>query len=335
MAQNSVVINDTSYSGTYAPNFILPAIFGMDSVNKGVVYVKDGIKKTHTIGRIDFTQPWQPRTATPSESGGDIVVDGRPITPLDLMLYQEFNPRDFESHFLSEQLSPTLLDRTLPATFENYLTGLIVGRALEQAENMVWTGSLNYANNPNISKTDSRFQLQFFDGLLRKMIADASVFQVPSPVALTSVNIGTALMALYQNCATNNKALITNAKKYERMKFLVSVNTCLLYEDFLTNSSFKNNNTTEKGIMKYKGFEVVALAGLPDNTIVFTEALSSVDGNLVLGTNSILDDNFLLARVMPSSENFFVKMLMKMDTQYGFANKVFMYTTLTSSSFVA
>lgn len=332
---DSLVISDTTYAGTFAPYFILPATFAMDSVNKGALFVQDGIKKQHTIGRIDFTNPWQPRVATPTTAIGDITVDGRLLQPQDQMLFQPFNPRDLESHWEAEKLSPTLLARELPQTIENYITALIVKRALEQVENEIWMGSTNYQNNEFVPTTDARYQLQFFDGFMKKFIADSAVYQTSSPVTLTSSNIGDALLDLYTAAAANNKGLIANAARYERMKFCVSINTSLIYEDFLTTQPYKNNDTTERGINKYKGYEVLALAGMPDNTIVFTEALAATDGNLWFGMNSILDENFQLARLTPASELFFVKMLMKLDVQYGFANKVFMYTTLVAGDFIA
>jgi len=332
---DSLVINDTTYAGTFAPYFILPATFEMDSVNKGVMFVQDKIKKKHTIGRIDFNSPWQPRVADPVAGGGDITIDGRVLDPQDQMLFQPFNPRDLESHWEAEKLSPTLLTRELPNTIENYVTALIVRRALEQVENEIWMGSTQYQNNPNVPVSDPRYQLQFFDGMMKKIVNDAAVFQVPSPVTLTSANIGAAMLALYQAVASNNKALIANVSRYTRMKFLMSINTQLLYEDFLTTQPFKNNDTTERGINKYKGYEVVALAGMPDNTIIFTEAIAATDGNLWFGLNSVSDETFQLARLVPSSERFFVKMLMKMDVNYGFSNKIFCYTTLTANSFIA
>lgn len=332
---DSLVINDTTYAGTFAPYFILPAIYGIDTVNKGCIFVQDGIKKKTTIGTLDFTRPWQPRVSNPVNSGGNIVVDKRVLDPQDLMLYQEFNPRDLESHWEAEKLSPTLLARELPATFENYVTALIVGRAMEQNENQIWMGSVNYQDNVFVPPTDSRYQLQFFDGLLKQMIADAGVYQSTSPVTLTSSNIGTALQDLYQAVATNNKALLANANKYSRMKFAMSVNSDLIYEEYLTTQPYKNNNTTDAGIRKYKGFEIVPLAGFPDNTILFTEMMNSTEGNLKLGLNSVSDDTFLLARVNAANEAFFIKMLSKMAVNYGLANKTFLYTTLTAADFVA
>lgn len=332
---DSLVINDTTYAGTFAPYFILPALYGMDTVDKGCINVMDGIKKKTTIGTLDFTAPWQVRVSNPVESGGNIVVGARVLDPQDMMLYQEFNPRDLESHWEAEKLSPTLLARELPVTFENYVTALIVGRAFEQNENQIWMGSVNYQNNPFVPKTNTRYQLQFFDGLLVQFLNDVSVYQAPGPVALTAANIGTALQTLYQAAATNNKALLANSKKYQRMKFGVSVNTDLIYEEYLTTQPYKNNNTTDAGIRKYKGFEIVPLAGLPDNTIVFTEMMNSTEGNLKLGLNSVSDETFLLARVNAANEAFFIKMLAKMAVNYGRADKVFLYTTLTTASFIA
>ena len=86
--------------------------------------------------------------------------------------------------------------------------------------------------------------------------------------------------------------------------------------------------------MKYKRFQIVPVAGMPDNTIVFTEALSSPEGNLWVGMNSMADENFMLARLQANSEIFFFKMLMKLDVNYGRSEKVFLYTTLVSADFI-
>lgn len=332
---DSLVINDTTYAGTFAPYFILPAIFGMDTVNKGCIFVQDGIKKRQTIGTLDFSNPWQPRVPNPVVSGGNIIVDKRTLEPQDLMLYQEFNPRDLETHWEAEKLSPTLLARELPPTFANYVTALIVGRAMEQNEGQIWMGSVQYQANANVPPTDPRYQLQFFDGLLKQMLTDTGVYQAPSPATLTATNIEGALQTLYQAVATNNKALLANVAKYTRMKFGMSINSDLIYEEYLTTQPYKNNNTTDAGIRKFKGFEIVPLAGMPDNTIIFTEMIATTEGNLKLGMNSVSDETFLLARVNAANENFFIKMLSKMAVNYGLANKTFLYTTLTTNSFIA
>lgn len=339
MADEGLVINDTTYAGTFASYFWLPATFGMDTIQKGGVYVQDGIKKTHTIGRIDYANPLQKRAATPTSSG-NFTIDGRVLTPADMMVYTEFNPRDFEQHWLAEKLSRTLLARELPPTAENYMIQMGLNRTFEQIENGIWMGSTTYTATPGSAGNG---QLAFFDGFLKKMVNDADVQQVSSPLPLTAAasgggayNIVDAFNALLTLCATTKKALLSRPNRYERLKFFVSINTEQIYETFLTTSlTFKGVNTTERGINKFKGYEIVALAGIPDNTIIFCEGLPDTSSNLYVGMNSTEDNSLQLQRLQNNSELFFLKGLMKFDVQYGFSQEVFLFTTLTAATFNA
>ncbi len=335
----ALVISDTSYAGTFASYFWLPATFGMDTIQKGGVYVQDGIKKQHTIGRIDFAQPLQKRTATPTTSG-IFTVDGRVLAPQDLMVYTEFNPRDYEQHWLAEELSPTLLARELPVTAENYMMQIGLSRAFEQIELGLWMGSTTYTAAPGSAGNG---QICFFDGFLKKMVADAAVLKVASPFPLTAAatggsvyNIVDAFNALLQLAATNKKALLSNVNRYKRLKFFVSINTEQIYQTYITTTlTFKGINTTEQGINKFKGYEIVPLAGMADDTILFCAGTDDVSSNLYVGMNSTEDNNLELQRLQNNSELFFLKGLMKFDVQYGFSEQAFLFTTLTSGSFTA
>lgn len=335
----ALVINDTTYAGTFASYFWLPATFGMDTIQKGVVYVQDGIKKTHTIGRIDFSNPLQKRAATPQSSGA-FTIDGRTLTPAEMMLYTEFNPRDFEQHWLAEQLTPTLLARELPVTAENYMMQMALNRTFEQVENGLWMGSTAYTAVPG---TSGNGQLVFFDGFLKKMVSDTAVLKVASPFTLTTAvsdgshtNIVDAMESLLTLAAVNKKALLSNSNRYKRLRFICSINTEQIYQKYLTTTlTFKGVNTTEQGINKYKGYEIVPLAGFPDDTILFAEATDGTDSNLYVGMNSMEDNNLQLQKLQANSEIFFMKGLMKYDVQYGFSDQVFLFTTLTASSFTA
>ena len=338
---DGLIINDTSYAGTVASYFWIPATFGLDTISKGCTYVQDGIKKEHTISRMDFNNPLQERAATPTSSGS-FVVDGKVLYPKDLMLYTEFNPRILETEWRAEQLSPTLLARELPKTFENYALQIALNRAFEQIENGLWMGSTTYTATTG---TSGNGQIKFFDGFIKKMVND-SVIQAnayPSPLPLTAgvtdsshTNIVDAMNGLLSTCATVKKALLTRQNRYERLKFFVSINTEQIYQTFITTTQeFKGVNTTDKGINKFKGYEIVPLAGMPDNTIVFCEGLASTDSNLYVGMNSTEDNALQLMRLQNNSELFFFKGLMKYDVQYGFSDEIFLFTTLTSASFNA
>lgn len=333
----SLVISDQNYSGTFASYFWLPATFGMDTVQKGVVFVQDGIKKTHTIGRMDFANPIQTRNPTP-QSSGSFSITGRSITPMDMMIYSEFNPRDFEQHWLAESLSPSLLARELPSSAENYMMQLALNRTFEQVETGIWMGSLSYTATPGSAGNG---QICFFDGFMKKLVNDSAVVRYGSPLPLSNqptsaavTNILDALDGLIDLVAANKKALITSVSRFKRLKFIMSVASQQLYQKATTTGlTFKGQVTSSGEVQPWKGFQIVALAGVPDNTILFVEALDDTSSNLYVGMNSTEDNNLQLQRLQANSELYFLKGLMKYDVQYGFSEQVFLFTTLTAANF--
>ncbi|CAB4136044.1 hypothetical protein UFOVP579_13 [uncultured Caudovirales phage] len=334
-------IIDTSWSGPAASYMITRAVVGADTIQKGCIYVEDGIRKKKTIPRIEVSNFMQKRTATPT-SQGTVDVDGRVLEPQDLMLYYEFNPRDYESHFYAEMLQPKILGRELPVTAENFMMLQTMKRLNEFFENAIWRSRTEF--DPNGSAVDPTTKGDtadasnyfYFDGLIKKAL-DANTGAYPtivmgSPATLVSgtagsgeENIGDALNRCYKSVP---KALLY---KYGvgGLKFLISYKTQQVYEELLTVTNvFKNNDTTEKGINRYKGYEIVALAGLPDNTIIVCICKPDIDSNLWLGINSTEDNQLQLMRLQNNSELFFVKGLFKMDTQIGFADQLVIYTKI-------
>lgn len=330
----ALVINDTSYAGTVASYMITRAVIGADTIEKGAIYVEDGIDKKRTIPRIEVSNFMQRRQATPV-SKGDVTVDGRVLDPRDLMMYYEFNPRDFEQHWYAEQLSPKLLDRALPQTAEAYMIMLQMKRLNEFFEYAIWHSRIQYDplgdNVDPVSKGDTATvgpittqDLFYFDGVMKKLLDSPETIDVPGAVALTVANIRDKFQATY--------ALVPSALLFRYgsggLRFIVSYNTQKLYEQALREDTYKNQNTTERGVNRWGGYEIVPLAGVPDNTIIAVIAKPDIDSNLWLGMNSTEDNQLQLQRLQANSELFFIKGLFKMDTQVGFPDQVVLYTTL-------
>lgn len=323
-------IQDTTYAGTVASYMITKAVVGADTIQKGCIYVEDGIKKKRTIPRVEVSGFMQKRKATPT-SKGTVEVDGQTLTPQDLMLYYEFNPRDFEAHWYAEQLQPKLLGRELPVTVENFMMMQTMKRLNEFFEYAIWRSRIAYdlegsAVDPTTKDAEAGDSDYFyFDGLIKKSLDASDTVAVASPVALTGGASGNIVDKFKAAIALVPKALLY---RYGAggLKFLVSYADQQKYENFLTESTYKNNDTTEKGINKFKGYDVVPLAGMPENTFLLCIAKPDIDSNLWLGINSIEDNNLQLMRLQNNSELFFVKGLFKMDTQAGFFDQLVIYT---------
>lgn len=324
-------IQDTTWSGNAASYMITRAVVGADTIEKGVIYVEDGIRKKKTIPRIEVSNFMQRRSATPT-SQGTVAVDGRVLEPQDLMLYYEFNPRDFETHFYAEQLQPKLLGRELPVTAENFMVMQTMKRLNEFFENAIHRGRKEYDTQGAAVDPTSKGDVAgaaayfYFDGIIKKALDAGDAIPVPTPVALTYSNIRDKFQAALNLVP---KALLYRYGK-AGLKFIVSYADQLKYEQALRQDLYKNQDTTESGINRYSGYDVVPVAGLPENTFYVCIAKPDIDSNLWLGINSTEDNQLQLMRLQNNSEMFFVKGLFKMDTQIGFADQLVIYTTLTA-----
>ena len=328
---------DTSWSGTYAPYLIAPAIYGMDTVKKGVVAIETGIKKIHTIDRMNITNPLSVRQATPTAApGSGFTIDARTIVPGDFQTYQTINPRDLEQTQFAPLLADAILEEVTPVSLQGQLMQLLLGRCGEQIETGIWQGSLAYAGK--YTPDQANYQLQFFNGFLQRMVNDPLIrLSSISPVAITSGNIVSILEDLILQATTYEQALITDEQSYQHMKFLMSSSTWQIYTETLRANAYKGLALDESGTPMWGGWRVERLAGMPSNTIIFCRATEDpLVSNLWVGMNSEKDWNLLFGHVDSNefSELWAMLAKWKWDVNYGWPQEIFLYTTLTKASFL-
>lgn len=303
-------IQDTTYAGEASAGFKVRALTGADTVQGGHVYIQDGIKKKFTIMVMKVDDAVQDRVATPSTvTDSKTKVSGQVLEPADYMIYDEFNPRDFEQHWLARQLNPELIDRMLPPTAEGVIIGEHMKLHSKFIEKIIWQG--------DTTRTDN---LKYFDGFIKKAFDSSDVLKVTSGLAaLTASNIGDKLNAVH--------ALIPEALLYDQdMKFFVSYKTGQLYREYQQAQTYKGVDITSEGVMRINGKRVVPVAGMPNDTIFCAKGTPDQNSNLWIGMNSTADeDTIKLSPLQANSELWFVKILMKLDAQIGLPEEVVLY----------
>lgn len=304
---DTLVIQDTTYAGEAAAQFAVKAVVGNEIVQGGHVYVRDGIKKSLTIPRMVVGNVIQDRKPTPDTSLGTMTIDGRTLVPADYTIYAEFNPRDFEQHWYATQLNPTLIDRRLPVSIESVIIQEVLKRHNEYLGLALLQGNTTLLTN-----------LKYFNGLITRAKADVLVPKVASPVVLTVSNIGDAFQGTLNVIA---RAVLYNPG----LKFFVSYKTAQVWEQYQRTVLYKGVDMTAAGIMRFAGRTIVPLNGMPDDTIFLAIGAADASSNLWVGMNSTDDNTLQLQRLQNNSELYFVKMLMKVDTNYGFAEETALY----------
>jgi len=303
------VISDTTYAGEAASTFIVKAITQADTINSGSVYVKDGIKKKFTIprwGRAEYGDLIQDRQATPTSFGTETIT-GQVIEPADYMIYQEFNPRDFEDQWMAVQLNPTLIDRTLPFSAESVLVQQVLAVHAKFLNAIMWNGDTSLTS-----------VFKYFDGFIQKALDSASTIDVGGPTTLSASNIVAELEKGY--------VLIPAALKYDpEMKIFVSYKTYDFYQTAIQNQTYKGNDFTTLGPNTYKSLPIVKIADFPDDVYMIARGKADMSSNLWMGMNSVDDEGLQLAHLQANSELYFVKMLMKVDVNCGWFEEVVLY----------
>lgn len=327
-------VQETVYAGEAASFFLLRPVVEMDTYEKGCISLIDGIKKQHTIDRMEVSNFIQDPAATPT-SQGSIVVDYKQLIPNRFDLYMEFNPHDFEVSFFAPELQKLLLDRALPPTASNFLLLQLMRRVNQYYEYSIWNQRLAY--NPStgsqtvpawLTATTKNTNFYYFDGLIEKALLDANTIVVPGAVALTFANIRgffeTAIELVPQ-------AMLA---KYGKMglRILVSNVDWLKYNRALREDTFKNQDTTEASQDKWNGYDVVRCSGLPENTFFMCLANPNPQsGNAFVGTNEFTDkDNLKMAPILAFSDNWGIRAEQKVDVQWGFTDQLVMFTTATA-----
>lgn len=308
----AITINDTSYAGQAASPWIVKASTEFDSVNKGVIHVADTVRKKLTIPRFNFDSLIQDRAATPTSSGTG-TVDGQTLTPQDFMVYWEFNPRDFESHWEAEVLSDLLIGRQISSESQAVILGEVAKYVNSRQDFMVWR-----------SRTTNTSDLKYYNGLIKKMLDDSNVIDIAAPAALTSANIEAKLNLV-------KDAIPDSVYEHPDFKYMVNIKTGKLWADAQRTATYKGSGMTEAGVLQFDGRPVVTCAGLHDDTIVATYASNAANSNLWMAINSAGDEaNVQLDFLQANSELMFIKMLMKADVNFGFGDEIVLYTTQTA-----
>ena len=330
----ALVQGESVYAGEAASFFLLRPVVEMDTYMKNCISLIDGIKKQHTLDRMEVSNFIQDPAATPT-SFGSIVVDYKQLVPNRFDFYMEFNPHDFETSFFAPELAKLLLDRALPPTANNFLLLQLMRRVNQYYEYAIWQSRLAYnpvtgtQTVPSSLVTVSKNQnFYYFDGLIEKLLSDANTIAIANPVALTYTNIRATLTTMLNSVPPANLA------KYgmEGLRILVSYNTWQIYNRALREDAFKNQNTTEKNQDEFAGYDLVRLAGMPDDTIVMCIANPNPQSSeLFIGVNEFTDkDNVKMSPLQNNSDLWFVRGEQKADVQIGFTDQVVLYTTLTA-----
>jgi hypothetical protein len=272
----TVTIN-SSFAGDFAGKYISASLLSASTIDDGGVTVMPNIKYKQVIQKIEtgslIADGTCDFTANSSVTLSEVV-----LTPEEFAVQLQLCKSDFLNTWQSYQMGFSAFNNNgLPTSFADYLIGYVASKIAAENEVNIWTGNLGGA------------QAGEYDGYETLAAADATVIDVPTPVALTSANIIDKLQAVVD--------LIPNTLYgKEDLKLYISNKAAKLYVRALGGFSVAataNSGTDAKGTQWYSngsltfgGIPVFVARGMSDDTMIAAET-----SNLFFGTGLLSDYN--------------------------------------------
>lgn len=292
----------TAYTGEVLDQILVAAATGNQLFEKGLIHMETNIGNKFYIPRFQLSKLLQKRVEMPKSenSKGEFKIDERVLEPKDIMVYTEFNPRSFEKFWRKWQPTGNLVFRDLTPDVQVTL--------LNEVLKQVGT-ELGYHF---IQGVEGDGEEQFFDGVLTRITADPDVVKA----TCDSESQIERLRAVWKKTADKVRG---NAN----FTFLMSSADFDKYDNELTDLHHKGADPTTTNIARFKGKRIAALNDWPDGVIVGTICSLGTDSNLYAGCNLADDyDCLQVDKVQASGERYFIKMLMKADTQIAWGQLV-------------
>ena len=301
----------TIYSGEALDELLTKMVTGNEIVQKGLVHVQNNIQKKFALPRVKSGKRLQARkpTLTAADAKGGFDIDERYLEPNDAMVFDMFNPREFESFWRPFQPQGALVYRELPAQVQQALIDVMTDQLDTELNDAI-------INGDTVSAVE---ELAQFNGLIKRLTEDGDTIVIPTPEVITVGNVASKLDLCY-------KAAPEAVRRKSNCKFIVSTNTMDLYEESEYAKQFKGANSTDNVPARYRGKTMVDVVDFPDDCILFCIADNTRSSNLWLGVDFADDDETIqIDKLSPADEQYFFKMLMKMDTNVVFPEEAVLY----------
>jgi hypothetical protein len=166
----------TSYSGSFAGQYIAAALLSGKTIEDGAIEVKPNIKFKEVIKKVATDSNVIKNATCDFTDTATVTLTERILQPEEFQVNLELCRKDFRSDWEAIEMGMSVYDN-LPPSFSDFLIGHVAGLVAEKTEQNIWGG---------VNATAGEF-----DGFTVLMAADATVNDAVNTgiTAFTAANI--------------------------------------------------------------------------------------------------------------------------------------------------
>ena len=301
----AIVVKNTNYNGEVLESILTVASTGNDLVAKGLIMVIPGVEKKISLPRLKSGKMLRKRKANPTvdDSKGDFDYSEKSLEPEDFMAFSTFNPRTFEDIWRPYQPKGNLVFAELPPVAQN---ALLEALSKQVQFELGW----HYVNGEYVN--DDKDDEHLMDGILTQAAKDDECIIVDT----------TDCDSMLDTLKSIRKAIPKAMRQNPNLTIIMSPEDFDCYDDELSKYEHKHSDETEVNGKRYKSIPIEVVSSWPEGVVVATLCSPDADGNLFAAVNLQDDEHVIqIDKVSNMSELYFVKILMKADTNIAFGEE--------------
>ena len=272
---DSLTINSSTYAGELALPYINAAILSGDTLAKGYVTLKEGVKFKAVLKKLSNAASLvQAGSNCDFSQAGSLNLDEAVLTVTDLKVNLELCKREFASDWEAAQTGRGFINDVVPSNFQDFLIGYAAAKVAETIELTIWQG-------------DTAGTYSSFNGFEKALKAGLSGSADQTwGATLSASNIIANLTAL---TAALPAALIGNPNA----KIYMNRATAQFYRQAVTALGYMYQWQAAADFnMQFDGYDIYVCPGLSTGTIVIAEPTNlfvGVDANSDFAEVKVVD----------------------------------------------
>ncbi len=309
----------TSYSGSFAGEYIAAALLSASTINDGGITVKSNISYKEVIKKLATGSLVSPASCD-FDPNSSVTLTERVIEPSELQVNLQLCKKDFVNDWESAQMGFGL-SRQLPPVFSDFLIAHVASEVANSTELNIWRGDTAAASNNS------------FDGFEKLIAASAAAGDIPAGQQVAAVGGGVTAGNVIAELQKVVSAIPNTLYGKESLRVYVPSSIAKFYVQALggfsvaatSNAGVDNKGTQwwNNGSLTIDGVQIFVCPGMSDNKMYAAEI-----GNLYFGTG-LLSDNQQVKVIdmadVDGSQN--VRMIMRFTSsvQFGIASDIVEY----------
>ena len=264
---DSLTINSSSYAGELALPYINAAILSGDTLAKGYVTLKEGVKYKAVLKKLSNDASLVQAAGCNFNEQGTLNLDESILTVTDLMTNLELCKKDFARDWEAAATGRGFINDVVPANFSDFLIGYAAAKVGETIEYTIWQG--NTASG----------SYQSFDGFEKKLIAGLSGTADQTWVGALSASTVIANMNAVINALP--AALIGSPDT----KLYVNRATAQFYRQAITALGYMQMyQAGDEFNLQFNGYDIYVCPGISTGTVIAAQP-----SNLFVGVDANSD----------------------------------------------